>query len=133
VVVIRGNQLIVGHAGDSRCVLSRNGQASALSVDHKPDSESERERVQNAGGVAVGHSYRKIMGRWVTKKQWGFTDFKGRVSISRSIGIVLPGSVFRLLQIIAPKKNILCCDLLMCFTHLHFRGLCLQEERTFTS
>ncbi|XP_025878448.1 probable protein phosphatase 2C 19 isoform X1 [Oryza sativa Japonica Group] len=86
VVVIRGNQLIVGHAGDSRCVLSRNGQASALSVDHKPDSESERERVQNAGGVAVGHSYRKIMGRWVTKKQWGFTDFKGRVSISRSIG-----------------------------------------------
>ncbi|XP_052143663.1 probable protein phosphatase 2C 20 isoform X1 [Oryza glaberrima] len=86
VVVIRGDQLIVGHAGDSRCVLSRNGQASALSVDHKPDSESERERVQNAGGVAVGYSYRKIMGRWVTKKQWGFTDFKGRVSISRSIG-----------------------------------------------
>uniref|UniRef100_A0A0E0GIK8 protein-serine/threonine phosphatase n=1 Tax=Oryza nivara TaxID=4536 RepID=A0A0E0GIK8_ORYNI len=85
-VVIRGDQLIVGHAGDSRCVLSRNGQASALSVDHKPDSESERERVQNAGGVAVGYSYRKIMGRWVTKKQWGFTDFKGRVSISRSIG-----------------------------------------------
>nr|Q0DZT4.2 RecName: Full=Probable protein phosphatase 2C 19; Short=OsPP2C19 [Oryza sativa Japonica Group] len=39
VVVIRGNQLIVGHAGDSRCVLSRNGQASALSVDHKPDRD----------------------------------------------------------------------------------------------
>uniref|UniRef100_A0A0D9YUI9 protein-serine/threonine phosphatase n=1 Tax=Oryza glumipatula TaxID=40148 RepID=A0A0D9YUI9_9ORYZ len=39
VVVIRGDQLIVGHAGDSRCVLSRNGQASALSVDHKPDRD----------------------------------------------------------------------------------------------
>uniref|UniRef100_A0A0E0GIL1 protein-serine/threonine phosphatase n=1 Tax=Oryza nivara TaxID=4536 RepID=A0A0E0GIL1_ORYNI len=38
-VVIRGDQLIVGHAGDSRCVLSRNGQASALSVDHKPDRD----------------------------------------------------------------------------------------------
>ncbi|CAM8937413.1 unnamed protein product [Rhodiola kirilowii] len=50
VAVIRNNLLIVANAGDSRCVLSRNGQAHDMSKDHKPDLELERERIQKAGG-----------------------------------------------------------------------------------
>ncbi|XP_059658260.1 probable protein phosphatase 2C 60 isoform X2 [Cornus florida] len=50
VAIIRNNQLLVANAGDSRCVISRNGQAYNLSRDHKPDLEVERERILKAGG-----------------------------------------------------------------------------------
>lgn len=30
VAVVRGNQLVVANAGDSRCVISRNGQVSTF-------------------------------------------------------------------------------------------------------
>ncbi|KAL3844073.1 hypothetical protein ACJIZ3_001476 [Penstemon smallii] len=50
VAVIRENKLVVANAGDSRCVISRNGQAYNLSRDHKPDLEIERERILKAGG-----------------------------------------------------------------------------------
>ncbi|XP_006646383.1 probable protein phosphatase 2C 42 [Oryza brachyantha] len=54
VVVIRNNQIIVGNAGDSRCVLSRNGQAIALSRDHRLVSTAEYIRIVAAGGnVAI--------------------------------------------------------------------------------
>uniref|UniRef100_J3LEG6 protein-serine/threonine phosphatase n=1 Tax=Oryza brachyantha TaxID=4533 RepID=J3LEG6_ORYBR len=39
VVLIRDNHIIVGNVGDSRCVLSRNGQHIDLSFDHKPGSD----------------------------------------------------------------------------------------------
>ncbi|XP_071742507.1 probable protein phosphatase 2C 60 [Rutidosis leptorrhynchoides] len=50
VAVIRNNQLVVANSGDSRCVLSRKGQAYNLSKDHKPDLEIEKERILKAGG-----------------------------------------------------------------------------------
>lgn len=50
VALLVGSQLYVANAGDSRCVLCRDGQAVELSFDHKPEDEPERERIQNAGG-----------------------------------------------------------------------------------
>ncbi|RZC15249.1 putative protein phosphatase 2C 60 isoform A [Glycine soja] len=50
VAVIRNNQLVVANAGDSRCVISRKGQAYNLSRDHKPDLEIEKDRILKAGG-----------------------------------------------------------------------------------
>ncbi|XP_014501105.1 probable protein phosphatase 2C 60 [Vigna radiata var. radiata] len=50
VAVIRNNQLVVANAGDSRCVISRKGQAYNLSRDHKPNLEIEKERILKAGG-----------------------------------------------------------------------------------
>ncbi|CAO2815972.1 unnamed protein product [Amaranthus hypochondriacus] len=50
VAVLRNNQLLVANAGDSRCVISRKGQAYNLSRDHKPELEAERERILRAGG-----------------------------------------------------------------------------------
>uniref|UniRef100_I1KGR5 protein-serine/threonine phosphatase n=1 Tax=Glycine max TaxID=3847 RepID=I1KGR5_SOYBN len=55
VAVIRGNKLVVANAGDSRCVLSRKGQAHNLSKDHKPELEAEKDRILKAGGfIQVG-------------------------------------------------------------------------------
>ncbi|KAA8542002.1 hypothetical protein F0562_023154 [Nyssa sinensis] len=50
VAIIQNNQLLVANAGDSRCVLSRKGQAYNLSRDHKPDLEAEKARIVEAGG-----------------------------------------------------------------------------------
>ncbi|XP_077238150.1 putative protein phosphatase 2C 11 [Tasmannia lanceolata] len=50
VAIIRNNRLIVANAGDSRCVISRKGQAYNLSRDHKPELEVEKERILKAGG-----------------------------------------------------------------------------------
>jgi len=42
--------LTVANAGDSRCVLSRNGDAVPMSFDHKPDDAPELARIEAAGG-----------------------------------------------------------------------------------
>uniref|UniRef100_A0A453LM52 protein-serine/threonine phosphatase n=1 Tax=Aegilops tauschii subsp. strangulata TaxID=200361 RepID=A0A453LM52_AEGTS len=53
VAIIRNDQLVVANAGDSRCVISRKGRAHDLSRDHKPELQSEKERIENAGGYIV--------------------------------------------------------------------------------
>lgn len=50
VALIRGKQLIVANAGDSRCVVSERGKAVDMSYDHKPEDELELNRIKNAGG-----------------------------------------------------------------------------------
>ncbi|XP_076161491.1 putative protein phosphatase CG10417 [Ptiloglossa arizonensis] len=50
VAVMKDNELFVANAGDSRCVLCRDGQAVELSLDHKPEDEPEMERIVKAGG-----------------------------------------------------------------------------------
>ncbi|KAF3832509.1 hypothetical protein F7725_026174 [Dissostichus mawsoni] len=50
VALIRGKQLIVANAGDSRCVVSERGKAVEMSYDHKPEDELELTRIKNAGG-----------------------------------------------------------------------------------
>lgn len=42
--------LYVANAGDSRCVVCREGKAVDMSHDHKPELEEEAQRIVNAGG-----------------------------------------------------------------------------------
>lgn len=44
-------KMYVANAGDSRCVLCRKGKAIALSLDHKPDNEGEKKRIEKAGST----------------------------------------------------------------------------------
>ena len=50
VAVLRDNQLFVANAGDSRCVVCREGKAIEMSFDHKPEDDCERQRIEKAGG-----------------------------------------------------------------------------------
>uniref|UniRef100_A0A0D9VI08 protein-serine/threonine phosphatase n=1 Tax=Leersia perrieri TaxID=77586 RepID=A0A0D9VI08_9ORYZ len=87
VVIIRGDQIIVGNVGDSRCVLLKNGETIALSRDHKPAILSERERIERAGGkvsrdkIPVRGLFGKIIGQ-----QWGPYRIQGSLALSRAIG-----------------------------------------------
>lgn len=50
VAVIEGDKIYVANAGDSRAVLCKNGVAYPLSIDHKPDLDSEKNRIYKAEG-----------------------------------------------------------------------------------
>ena len=51
VVLLTKKELFVANAGDSRAyVYTTEGQTIPFSTDHKPDVETERTRIQNAGG-----------------------------------------------------------------------------------
>lgn len=50
VALITKTEIYVANAGDSRCVLAKNGIAINMSEDHKPELEFERIRIEKAGG-----------------------------------------------------------------------------------
>jgi serine/threonine protein phosphatase PrpC len=52
--VVSEDKVYVANVGDSRCVLSKNGEAVDLSVDHKPYTPRERARIV-AAGLDVEH------------------------------------------------------------------------------
>lgn len=75
VCCVRPDSLVVANAGDCRAVMCRAGQAVDMSVDHKPCLDSERERIENAGG-------------WVEQESGEDADSRvnGEMAISRAIG-----------------------------------------------
>lgn len=44
--LIRNGNLIVSNVGDCRAVICRHGKAEALTSDHRPSREDERDRIQ---------------------------------------------------------------------------------------
>lgn len=72
-VIITKDRVFCGNAGDSRTVLSVNGQAKALSFDHKPTNEGERTRIVAAGGfVDIG----RVNGNLALSRAIGDFEFK---------------------------------------------------------
>ncbi|XP_028804864.1 probable protein phosphatase 2C 25 [Neltuma alba] len=48
--LIRNGNLVVSNAGDCRAVISRGGVAEALTSDHRPSREDEKDRIETTGG-----------------------------------------------------------------------------------
>ena len=44
-------KIYVANAGDSRCTMCRGGKAVEMSLDHKPESQIEIDRITKAGSV----------------------------------------------------------------------------------
>lgn len=51
--LISPTHFFVANCGDSRGVLSRNGEAAFSTQDHKPINPAEKERIQRAGGSVM--------------------------------------------------------------------------------
>ena len=45
--LIRKGHLVVSNAGDCRAVMSRGGVAEALTSDHRPSRDDEKDRIEN--------------------------------------------------------------------------------------
>ncbi|KAJ2952673.1 hypothetical protein O0L34_g7012 [Tuta absoluta] len=50
VALLKGTELFVANAGDSRCIICREGKAVDMSIDHKPEDAPELQRITKAGG-----------------------------------------------------------------------------------
>jgi len=83
VALLVDRELYVANAGDSRCVVCRDGRAIEMSFDHKPEDEPERLRILKAGGrvtqdgrVNGGLNLSRAIGdhAYKTKKELPLTD-----------------------------------------------------------
>ncbi|RZC26295.1 putative protein phosphatase 2C 25 isoform B [Glycine soja] len=70
--LIRNGNLVVSNAGDCRAVISRGGVAEALTSDHRPSREDERDRIESLGGYVD-----LCRGVW---------RIQGSLAVSRGIG-----------------------------------------------
>ena len=50
VCLINDNKAYFANAGDSRVILCKGGVAYPMSIDHKPDLDSEKKRIYKADG-----------------------------------------------------------------------------------
>ncbi|KAK4579546.1 hypothetical protein RGQ29_029280 [Quercus rubra] len=53
--LIQEGNLVVSNAGDCRAVMSRGGIAEALTSDHRPCREDEKQRIETLGGYVDSH------------------------------------------------------------------------------
>lgn len=59
--LITDTEIYCANAGDSRCVLSNDGKAVELSIDHKPDLPAEKARIERAGGFVEENRVKGIL------------------------------------------------------------------------
>ncbi|XP_052180278.1 probable protein phosphatase 2C 25 [Diospyros lotus] len=75
--LIRNGNLVVSNAGDCRAVLSRGGTAEALTSDHRPSREDEKERIEATGGyVDCCHGVWRIQGSLAVSRGIGDRHLK---------------------------------------------------------
>lgn len=79
VLYVKDDQLFCANAGDSRCVLCRDGEAFPLSVDHKPFLTTEQTRIERAGGYVWN---RRVNGILALSRAIGDFGFKGNAQVS---------------------------------------------------
>ncbi|KAI9109097.1 hypothetical protein K1719_019720 [Acacia pycnantha] len=75
--LIRDGNLIVSNVGDCRAVVSRGGKAEALTSDHRPSREDERDRIEALGGyVDLCHGVWRIQGSLAVSRGIGDKHLK---------------------------------------------------------
>ncbi|XP_059300626.1 probable protein phosphatase 2C 25 [Lycium ferocissimum] len=86
--LIQKGNLVVSNAGDCRAVVSRGGIAEALTSDHKPSRQDEKDRIEASGGyVDCCHGVWRIQGSLAVSraigdqylKQWVMAEPETRI------------------------------------------------------
>jgi len=75
---ISKSHISVANCGDSRCILSRDGAAVPLSIDHKPVLPKEKARITKAGGFVI---MKRVNGDLAVSRALGDFAFKKTVEL----------------------------------------------------
>ena len=73
VVMITKAEILCSNAGDSRSVLSKKGKAKDLSIDHKPDTPKEKQRIERANGFVEDN---RVNGMLALSRSMGDFEYK---------------------------------------------------------
>ncbi|MBA3953736.1 protein phosphatase 2C domain-containing protein [Candidatus Dependentiae bacterium] len=86
VALIKNNDLFVANIGDSRAVLCREGEAIALSDDHKPERPDEATRIKAAGGhiIKIGLNHHR-QPRLLPERFWHKSKAPLRINTENSM------------------------------------------------
>ncbi|CAI2179476.1 10160_t:CDS:10 [Funneliformis geosporum] len=84
-VVTPDDWIFVGNAGDSRAVMSKDGDALPMSIDHKPLNKEESSRIQKAGGFV---EFGRVNGNLALSRAIGDFEFKQNPNLSPEEQIV---------------------------------------------
>lgn len=76
--LIAEDKICVANSGDSRCIISVNGNAHPMSIDHKPSLESEADRIRDAGGFV---EFGRVNGNLALSRAIGDFEFKGQTEL----------------------------------------------------
>merc|ERR1711964_894604 len=86
---ITPTHVVVANCGDTRAVLCRNGDALALSHDHKPCDDKETARIEHAGGF-VNMSTNRVNGILAVSRALGDFQFKRTARLGQCEQLVSP-------------------------------------------
>lgn len=117
-VLLTGNEVVCANAGDSRAVLCRRGRPVALSHDHKPNTPSERARIEAAGGTVeqtpAGRSRQpmfRVNGNLNLSRSIGDLEYKRRKDLPPELQVICSTPEVMREKIIADDEFlVLACD-----------------------
>jgi len=84
-LVTSDGKIYVANAGDSRSVLSIQGEVKPLSIDHKPGDDVEKTRIKSAGGYVNSG---RVNGNLAMSRALGDFQFKKNYSLRTEEQIV---------------------------------------------
>nr|CAJ2479055.1 unnamed protein product [Leishmania braziliensis] len=109
VLYLDGDDVYCANAGDSRCVMCRNGSVDALSTDHKPFLPSEQMRIERAGCYVLN---RRVNGMLALSRAIGDFMFKNNTQVSWEMQAVTSAPEVRVTKLNRDKDEfaVLACD-----------------------
>ncbi|GET91507.1 protein phosphatase 2C, putative [Leishmania tarentolae] len=109
VLYLDGDDVYCANAGDSRCVMCRNGSVDALSTDHKPFLPAEQMRIERAGCYVLN---RRVNGMLALSRAIGDFMFKTNLQVSWEMQAVTSAPEVRVTKLNRDKDEfaVLACD-----------------------
>ena len=86
IAMIKNKKCIIANVGDSRLVVYKNGIISFVTEDHKPGSETEKKRIEAAGGTIYQTPSLFPLYQNGKEIEIPWRVLPGRLSVSRTFG-----------------------------------------------
>ncbi|KAG8341743.1 putative Protein phosphatase 2C Stage II sporulation protein E (SpoIIE) [Trypanosoma vivax] len=78
-MITRDYQVTVCNVGDSRTIISRGGKLLFVTEDHKPNSNTEKNRIEASGGCVISG---RVDGDLAVSRSFGDISFKSNAALS---------------------------------------------------